>query len=308
MENNTPHEVAIIEKEADLEKNISVSNNNISDNNENTTENINKNENNNNIIKIPEDEDEEGEGELTLEEFNRIKQVQREAITRTKKYAEVLNDNQMNSNDEFLQNIINKNDKKEKNNNNNNSNIETSYENDFYNNYKVKEEVNPNKERKFGSNHIILFHKGEPFIMLGPDIKYYVWIVPIVSFLSVCIYSLKNNSNLQKFIFSFAYLFFVITYTILLVQNPGIPTNKNKIDFAELQKNYRQCDVCGCISLKNGNGMTLHCQECDVCVENFDHHCPFATKCIGRGTAIFFKLWLVSILILFLAAFVYLIA
>ena len=303
MENNTSHEVAIIEKETDLEKNNLQSNNNTTNNNENTNENINENSTNNNIIIIPEDEEVEGGGGLTLEEFNRIKQVQREAITRTKKYAEFLNVNQMNSNDEFLHNIIHKDDKID-----NNSNNETTYENDFYNNYKINDEVNPNKERKFGANHIILFRNGEPFIMLGPDVKYYVWIVPIVSFLSVCIYSLKNNSELQKFMFSLAYLFFVISYTILLVKNPGIPTNKNKIDFAELQKNYRQCDVCGCISLKNGNGMTLHCQECDVCVEKFDHHCPFATKCIGRGTAIFFKIWIVSILIFFFAAFVYLIA
>lgn len=306
MENNTVHEVPVIEKETDLEKNTPKPNNNVTDNrknsNENTNENINNNNKNNNIIQIPEEE-EEGDGELTLEEFNRIRQVQREAISRSKKYAEFFNDNQMKSNDELLHNVINKNDRSD-----NNPNDNTTYENDYYYNCKVNEEVNPNKERKFGANHILLFHNGEPLIMLGPDVKYYVWIIPIVSFFSVCLYSIKNNSIYLKFSFSLAYLFFVISYTILLIQNPGIPTNKSKIDFAELQKNYRQCDICGCISLKNGNGTTLHCQDCDVCVEKFDHHCPFATKCIGRGTAIFFKIWLASILIFFLSAFVYLIA
>ena len=299
--NNENNEVPVVQNELDFDKTKI----NQYNNNENIiTHDINENNNNinNNIIHISEEEDEDN-GELTLEELNRIKQIHQETITRTEKYEEFLNDSHIKSTNELIQ-IPNFSTK-----NNNNINDDITYENNnFYNNYKINDEVNPNKERKFGCYQIFLFHNDEPLILIGPDIKYYILIVPIVSFFSLCLYSLKNNSTIYNFLYMFAYLFFVISYTILLVKNPGIPTNKNKIDYVELQKNYRQCDVCGCISAKNNKVLTLHCPDCDVCIEKFDHHCPFATKCIGRGNAIFFKIWIVSILVFFLVIFIYLFA
>lgn len=26
---------------------------------------------------------------------------------------------------------------------------------------------------------------------------------------------------------------------------------------------------------------TYHCKYCDVCIRNYDHHCPWTSKCIG---------------------------
>lgn len=26
-----------------------------------------------------------------------------------------------------------------------------------------------------------------------------------------------------------------------------------------------------------------HCEDCDVCIEEYDHHCVFFSKCIGGG-------------------------
>ena len=26
-----------------------------------------------------------------------------------------------------------------------------------------------------------------------------------------------------------------------------------------------------------------HCEDCDVCIEDYDHHCVFFSKCIGGG-------------------------
>ena len=27
---------------------------------------------------------------------------------------------------------------------------------------------------------------------------------------------------------------------------------------------------------------TQHCRDCGVCIKNFDHHCPWTSKCIGE--------------------------
>lgn len=39
---------------------------------------------------------------------------------------------------------------------------------------------------------------------------------------------------------------------------------------------------------------TLHCMDCDVCCEGFDHHCPFVGNCIGERNRTMFGGFLVS--------------
>ena len=51
----------------------------------------------------------------------------------------------------------------------------------------------------------------------------------------------------MKFLYLLGYLFFTITYCMVMILNPGIPTNKNHIDLDELRKNYNQCNICNCI-------------------------------------------------------------
>ena len=39
---------------------------------------------------------------------------------------------------------------------------------------------------------------------------------------------------------------------------------------------------------------TFHCFECEVCIEGYDHHCPWVTKCIGKGNIKFFYVFVAS--------------
>ena len=253
-------------------------------------------------------------GQLTREQFELMKKIRDEAISRTERYTELTQGNK--SNDEFITTEDNKK-KKIKLEKSNKKPIEISDNINTKNNslgiinintdIKEKEEIDPNKDRIFKGSQAFLFYKGEPLIIIGPDTLYYVWIFSLVSFLCIIIYNLKNSYTFLKIFFIISYLFFATTYTLLLVINPGIPTNKSNLDPTSLQKDYKQCPDCNCISLEKEGKYTIHCEKCKICVEHFDHHCTFATKCIGRGNKIIFKMWMSSIPILFVVSFFYLI-
>ena len=269
---------------------------------------IKKNENNFNNNKIKNNlkkSNNENYGELTREQFELIKKIKQETISRTERYSEMVNNIKS---EEILININKKNNKLKK-------NINESIKDDTFSNMNTLnilntsqiEEIDPYKERIFNSSHPFLFIKEEPLIILGPDTHYYVLIFSIVSFLSIIIYSLKNSKIILRLLFICGYLFFSITYTLLLLLNPGFPTNKKNLDLNMLQSHYNQCKMCNGISLKQEGKLTLHCDICKICIEHFDHHCTYATKCIGRNNKIIFKLWLYSIGSFFTIIFLYLI-
>ena len=47
-----------------------------------------------------------------------------------------------------------------------------------------------------------------------------------------------------------------------------------------------------------------HCSDCNVCVEKVDHHCPWSSKCIGKGNMNAFSAFLFSWLFQFIGSFV----
>ena len=255
-------------------------------------------------------------GQLTREQFELMKKIRDEAISRTERYPEYSQGNK--SNDEFIDNEDKKDkkDKKIKLEISDEEKIKSEEINLKNNTLKIininpednqeQKEINPNKDRIFKGSQVFLFYKGEPIIIIGPDTRYFVFIFSLVSFLCIIIYSMKNSYKFLKILYIISYLFFAITYTLLLVINPGIPLNKKNLDPSLLEKGYKQCSDCNCISLEKEGKYTIHCEKCKICVEHFDHHCTFATKCIGKGNKIIFKLWLCSIFILFVMSFLYL--
>ena len=54
------------------------------------------------------------------------------------------------------------------------------------------------------------------------------------------------------------------------------------------------CRVCGACRPRPG---VHHCRACDVCVEDFDHHCAILGCCVGRGNVRAFRELLVSIVV-----------
>ena len=58
------------------------------------------------------------------------------------------------------------------------------------------------------------------------------------------------------------------------------------------------CSYCvKCGSNKDIN--TYHCPDCDICIADFDHHCPWTGKCIGGGNMFLFKVFIISTMVWF---------
>ena len=98
-------------------------------------------------------------------------------------------------------------------------------------------------------------------------------------------------SNLYLFVF----LLTILMYCVAILTNPGIIPKKRGLEIED-----RSPYVClKCFSLKNQKA--FHCEDCDVCIEGFDHHCIFMGKCVGKNNFAIFSLFSISIPVFFFA-------
>ena len=101
-------------------------------------------------------------------------------------------------------------------------------------------------------------------------------------------------------------------YTYLALSNPGIPSfhNRVRVENNEEGFHYKYCSMCQLYYETSSNAN--HCLKCNVCIEGnipiiilkyyyligWDHHCPWTTKCIGKGNILYFYLFLLLTLFL----------
>lgn len=75
--------------------------------------------------------------------------------------------------------------------------------------------------------------------------------------------------------------------------NPGIPEKEFWLENYDQDKaqltNYRICPVCQIVM--NLDDQTEHCEDCNICVEGNDHHCPWTSKCVGKRNIKIFYLF-----------------
>ena len=91
----------------------------------------------------------------------------------------------------------------------------------------------------------------------------------------------------------------VLLYSLTAIVNPGIPDRnmqKYEIPISERKETLEYCAKCNIV--RKAGSRTYHCADCDVCVEGYDHHCPWTGKCIGKGNVIYFYLFLLTTIVL----------
>ena len=213
---------------------------------------------------------------------------------------------QENSSYNNIFNILsNKNDKNNLNNisqENNDNSIEEP-ENIF----NMDDKIDINKPRLFGNLKPILFYNNEPIFLISPEyfnfIIYYG--ICLIIYLFLRIFFIKKFKLILMLFYDIYFILFSLNFIIISFMNPGIPKNKKNLNIEILKKNYLQCHLCNNIIFKDNDYITFHCMICDCCIEDFDHHCSYATKCIGKNNKTFFYLWLISIILYIFINFIY---
>ncbi|KAE9353104.1 hypothetical protein PF008_g5150 [Phytophthora fragariae] len=80
-------------------------------------------------------------------------------------------------------------------------------------------------------------------------------------------------------------------YALVGCSNPGIV---RRIELPP-DETYTFCDHCDSYRPEGA----LHCIDCRVCIEEYDHHCPWTGKCVGKGNVRYFYAWLLFLVLAF---------
>ncbi|OMJ70087.1 hypothetical protein SteCoe_32004 [Stentor coeruleus] len=179
---------------------------------------------------------------------------------------------------------------------------------------------------KFWHGNNTLLCRGK--IILGP--KYIRAIFSLLSILSseiILTPTVSINAPLSLLILSLFFTVFTISFLILLcISNPGYipkqefpfargpsnsptvytalikqPNKRASIENSALELVYnssivtlKPCTNCWIIRPPRA----VHCMECNLCVEMFDHHCPWLGTCIGKRNYRLFLLFIFGLFVL----------
>ena len=141
--------------------------------------------------------------------------------------------------------------------------------------------------------------RGNPKIVIGPHWPMYICFCSFMSFcFLILFYSIWINLNLFLKISGLANFFiFFFSYTFIFLANPGIPVINENSFIGKPRNKYKFCNECK--YWVSNEKTTEHCFECNVCVEGYDHHCPWTGKCIGKRNIFAFYIFITSIIFSF---------
>ncbi len=163
--------------------------------------------------------------------------------------------------------------------------------------YEKEKKIDKYIYRKKGRCYFFFGDKdGNPLFIIGP--QWYMYIIltlSVNSFILFYSFSLipKKYNLIFKLIGLITLFIFQISYSITFLINPGYPLNTFERKFGEPRSNYRMCIQCNFWVKVDEN--VVHCSDCKICIEGYDHHCPWTSKCIGKNNIFFFHCFVGSI-------------
>lgn len=133
-----------------------------------------------------------------------------------------------------------------------------------------------------------------PLIIIGPHWPMYVCFCGIISLIMLVIYLTLWNSLgiVMKVLGNICFWTYFLSYAHCSLYNPGYPKNDIGRNSGYPREDYYFCGLCR-FYVRNSR-YVHHCIECDICIENQDHHCPWTGHCIGRNNYYTFLIFIGS--------------
>jgi len=98
----------------------------------------------------------------------------------------------------------------------------------------------------------------------------------------------------SKLINQISYWLFNLSYSYTSLINPGYPKNNHERKTGYPRDEFYFCSVCK-FYIKRSTDAS-HCDECGICIEGMDHHCPWTSHCVGKNNTITFYIFVLSTL------------
>ena len=151
-----------------------------------------------------------------------------------------------------------------------------------------------------GNLYVFLFINNQPLIVIGNKSYLLIIIYHVLIHITFIIFRLfiMNEVDIgMKYSLQLLYIVSVFCHVIIFFINPGIPSierySKHFLKSEkylklkeEEQKDYYLCEECNILNHNKEN--VEHCDECKICVKQYDHHCYWTGKCITKRTIVFF--------------------
>ena len=155
----------------------------------------------------------------------------------------------------------------------------------------------------YGNYKIFKYDKnGDPLFLIGPDYAYFyfLFILNLIYFFFLSGVIIVLSNFLSSIIGIILNLIQFILFIICGFKNPGLPKRElqNEILLEKYPYQYKRCPLCHFIIDKSKH--FIHCNICGCCCEGYDHHCPWTSKCIGKGNIFYFNATLFMICIIFI--------
>ena len=159
--------------------------------------------------------------------------------------------------------------------------------------------INSSDNYHFGNLKTFFFDKNNiPQIVIGPDYQQFLCMflfsIFIQAFFIISLYKLFNT--IIMCITIAICMTQLSCYLIVFLKNPGLACftaqKYTEISYESDRKNEDEfpCGTCRIIKFKG----VLHCPDCNVCIEECDHHCPWMGGCVGKGNQLAFNWFLGS--------------
>ena len=153
---------------------------------------------------------------------------------------------------------------------------------------------------KLGNCHAFFGNKdGDPLFIIGPQWPMFIALTLLINIV-IWFFVIRFWNTYSKFfkgVGIFCVLFFQITFSYCFIIDPGFPKNNIGRQTGIPKEQYKFCPECKFYYDLNKN--VNHCFDCGICIEGYDHHCPWVSKCIGKKNLYSFYCFMTGILLNF---------